>query len=146
MRGVVFIEIVNYNFFMAVFVYVVIKPDGSRGETLEIEQSIDDAPLTQHPLTGEPLQRVHTPAGLVLRYGEGEIKRKVNDEQELAKLGFTRYERDPATNRYYKTAGTDPNAPESFAKPVGNELLPHEDKLIHGPDCNCHHCRGKHED
>ncbi|MCR5183130.1 MAG: hypothetical protein K6B46_00310 [Opitutales bacterium] len=127
---------------MATFVYVVINPDGSQGETLEIEQSINDAPLTRHPLTGEALQRVHTPAGLVLRYGEGEIKRKVNDERELAKLGFTRYERDPATGRYHKTAGNDPAAPESFVKPAGNELLPHEDHLIHGPDCNCSHCRG----
>lgn len=104
---------------MPVFVYAVINPDGSEGETLEIEQALNDPPLTTHPLTGEPLRRIHVPAGLVLKYGEGEIKRKVNDEKELAKLGFTRYERDAATGRYHKTAGTDPNAPESFVKPAG---------------------------
>lgn len=126
---------------MPTFVYCVINPDGSDGATLEIEQAFGDKPLTRHPLTGEPLRRVITAAGLVTRYGEGEIKRKVNDSSELSRLGFTRYERDPATGRYHKTAGTDPNAPESFIKPQGNELLPHEDALVHGDGCSCSRCR-----
>ena len=129
---------------MPVFVYCIVNPDGSDGATLEIEQPFGDAPLTRHPLTGEPLRRVLTPAGLVTRYGEGEIRRKVNDSRELEKLGFTRYERDPASGRYFKTAGTDPNAPESFAKPRGDELLPHEAELLHGDGCSCSRCRGKH--
>lgn len=128
---------------MPTFVYCIVNPDGSDGATLEIEQAFGDAPLTRHPLTGEPLRRVITAAGLVTRYGEGEIKRKVGDSQELARLGFTRYERDPATGRYHKTAGTDPNAPESFVKPQGNELLPGEADLIHGDGCACSRCRGK---
>ncbi len=130
---------------MPVFVYVVVNADGSDGDTLEIEQPFGDAPLTKHPLTGAPLRRVITPAGLVTRYPEGEIRRMVSDSQEIAKRGFTRYERDPATGRYHKTAGTDPNAPESFVKPQGNELLPHEDALIHGEGCSCAHCRHHHE-
>ena len=82
---------------MPIFVYVVVRLDGSDGETLEIEQGAGDAPLTKHPLTGAPLRR--------------------------------------------KTAGTDPNAPESFRKPRGNELLPHEDSLLHGESCSCAACR-----
>ncbi len=130
---------------MPIFVYAVVNPDGSDGETLEIEQPQGDAPLTKHPITGAPLRRIFTAAGLVTRYPEGEIRRMVNDSQEIEKRGFTRYERDPNTGRYHKTAGNDPNAPESFVKPRGNELLPHEDELIHGDGCSCEKCRHKHD-
>ena len=129
---------------MPIFSYIVLNPDGSDGAELEIEQGLHDAPLSRHPLTGAPLRRKITAAGLVTKYGEGEIRRKVNDSSELARLGFTRYERDKATGRYFKTAGSDPAAPESFAKPRGDELLPHEDELIHGSGCNCDSCRHKH--
>lgn len=126
---------------MPVFVYVVVRPDGSDGETLEIEQGAGDAPLTKHPLTGAPLRRAFSVPGLVTRYSEGEMKRKSADERYFAARGFTKYERDPATGVYHKTAGTDPNAPESFRKPRGNELLPHEDSLLHGESCSCAACR-----
>lgn len=126
---------------MPIFVYVVVRPDGSDGETLEIEQGAGDAPLTKHPLTGAPLRRAFSVPGLVTRYSEGEMKRKSADERCFAARGFTKYERDPATGVYHKTAGTDPNAPESFHKPSGNELLPHEDALLHGEGCSCAACR-----
>lgn len=126
---------------MPIFVYVVVRPDGSDGETLEIEQGAGDAPLTKHPLTGAPLRRAFSVPGLVTRYSEGEMKRKSADERCFAARGFTKYERDPATGVYHKTAGTDPNAPESFRKPRGNELLPHEDSLLHGESCSCAACR-----
>ena len=138
---------------MPIFVYVVVRPDGSDGETLEIEQGAGDAPLTKHPLTGAPLRRAFSAPGLVTRYSEfsapglvtryseGEMKRKSADERYFAARGFTKYERDPATGVYHKTAGTDPNAPESFRKPSGNELLPHEDSLLHGESCSCAACR-----
>lgn len=126
---------------MPIFVYIVVKPDGSDGETLEIEQGAGDAPLTKHPLTGAPLRRAFSVPGLVTRYSEGEMKRKSADERCFAARGFTKYERDPATGVYHKTAGTDPNAPESFRKPSGNELLPHEDALLHGEGCSCAACR-----
>lgn len=126
---------------MPIFVYVVVRPDGSDGETLEIEQGAGDAPLTKHPLTGAPLRRAFSVPGLVTRYSEGEMKRKSADERCFAARGFTKYERDPATGVYHKTAGTDPNAPESFRKPSGNELLPHEDALLHGEGCSCAACR-----
>ena len=129
---------------MPIYVYAVVNPDGSDGDTLEIEQGFGDPPLTKHPLTGAALRRVITAAGLVTRYPEGEIRRMVSDSQEIAKRGFTRYERDPATGRYHRTAGTDPDAPESFVKPKGNELLPHEDALLHGDGCSCSSCRHKH--
>lgn len=128
---------------MPTFIYVVINPDGSDGAQFEIEQSLNDAPLTQHPLTGAPLRRVFSPLGLVTQYSDGEMKRKSTDENYLASRGFTKYVRDASTGVYHKTAGTDPNAPETFRKPRGNELLPHEDKLLHGDGCACSSCRKK---
>ncbi len=129
---------------MPTFIYVVVNPDGSEGSRLEIEQGVNDAPLTKHPLTGAPLRRVFSPPGLVVQYSEGEMKRRTTDEKYLSARGFTKYERDPATGVYHKTAGTDPNAPETFRKPRGNELLPHEDSLLHGDGCSCAACRKKH--
>ncbi len=126
---------------MPIFVYAVLNPDGSDGETLEIEQPLGDAPLKKHPISGAPLRRIFTAAGIVSKYSEGEIRRIVSDSQEIAKRGFTRYERDPATGRYHKTAGNDPNAPESFTKPRGNELLPHEAEILHGKNCSCSKCK-----
>lgn len=129
---------------MPIFTYVIVNPDGSDGATLEIEQGTNDAPLTRHPLTGEPLRRVFSVLGLVTQYSEGEMKRRTTDSKYIAAHGFTKYERDPATGIYHKIAGTDPNAPETFRKPRGNELLPGEDALIHGDGCSCASCRGKH--
>ncbi len=128
---------------MPTFIYAIINPDGSEGAQLEIEQGLNDAPLTCHPLTGAPLRRVFSPLGLATQYSEGEMKRKSTDENYLASRGFTKYVRDAATGVYHKTAGSDPNAPETFRKPRGNELLPHEDKLLHGDGCSCSSCRKK---
>lgn len=142
---------------MPIFVYAVVNPDGSDGAEFEIEQAPGDAPLTRHPLTGEPLRRVYSAPGLATHYSDGEIKRMVGDEAYISSRGFTKYERDPATGVYHKIAGTDPAAPETFSKPRGNELLPGEDRLIHGNagenhpcgnarrhehgnGCNCGHC------
>jgi len=128
---------------MPIFTYIVVKADGSDGETLEIEQNLNDAPLERHPITGEKLRRVFSAVGLVTRYAENEMKRATTDEKLFSERGFTKYERDPATGIYHKTAGTDASAPETFRKPDGNELLPHEDRLLHGENCHCAHCRGK---
>ena len=43
---------------MPTYVYQVIREDGQPGEEFEVEQSIKDAPLTKHPETGEPVERV----------------------------------------------------------------------------------------
>lgn len=126
---------------MPIYVYAEINPDGSEGARVEIEQRQSDPPLTAHPLTGTPLRRVFSAPEIVAKYAEGEMKRRSRDEKFLAAHGFTKYERDPATGVYHKTAGTDPAAPETFRKPRGNELLPREEKLLHGDGCSCAACR-----
>ena len=46
---------------MATYVYETIpRRPGAEPERFEIRQSMKDAPLTQHPLTGEPVRRVIT--------------------------------------------------------------------------------------
>ncbi len=139
---------------MPIYTYVEIKTDGSDGATFEIEQALSDPPLTRHPLTGTPLRRAYSAPSIVSQYSDGEMRRRTRDEAYLAAHGFTRYERDPATGVYHKTAGTDPAAPETLSKPRGDELLPTEDLLLHGDcekkgggkpcthgnDCTCGHC------
>jgi predicted nucleic acid-binding Zn ribbon protein len=44
---------------MATYVYETIpQKSGARPKQFEVQQSMKDAPLTQHPETGEPVRRV----------------------------------------------------------------------------------------
>jgi hypothetical protein len=45
---------------MPTYVYRIIRDHGGEGvdETFEVRQSINDPPLTTHPETGEPVERV----------------------------------------------------------------------------------------
>lgn len=97
---------------MPTYVYCVINADGSDGDRFEIDQPAQDAPLTLHPWTGQPVRRVYHAPNLGLKYPEGEIRRKSKDKSFLESKGFARYERDKLTGRYHKTAGTDPAAPD----------------------------------
>lgn len=99
---------------MPVYAYRVILPDGSEGETFEIDQAISDAPLEKHPLDGRPVRRVFSVPNLVTRYSEREIRKKTTDKAYLESKGFTRYEKDKASGTYHKTAGSDPAAPDTI--------------------------------
>lgn len=99
---------------MPTYIYQVINVDGSEGEIFEIDQPATAPALTTHPWTGESVRRVFQAPNLGLKYSEGEIKRKTKDKGYLESKGFTRYERDKVTGRYNKTAGTNPNTPDSI--------------------------------
>ena len=43
---------------MPTYVYAIIRPDGSDGETFEVFQRMSDPPLEKHPETGQPVRRV----------------------------------------------------------------------------------------
>lgn len=96
------------------YIYQVIEEDGSTGFTFEWTQSIDEEPLTEHPLSGKPVQRVIQAANLGIKHSEQSQKRKFSD-QHIEKAGFSRYERDKLTGVYHKTAGK--SGPSSFRKP-----------------------------
>ena len=47
---------------MPTYVYQLITENGEPGEQFEVHQSIKDSPLTEHPETGEPVERIIQPA------------------------------------------------------------------------------------
>jgi predicted nucleic acid-binding Zn ribbon protein len=99
---------------MPVYVYEVIRPDGSAGERFELRQALDAAAITQHPLTGEPVRRVICAPSLNTRHTPGKTRARLENKQ-LAKAGFTKYERDKLTGTYHRVTGS--GGPESFRRP-----------------------------
>ena len=91
---------------MPTYVYAVLNEDGTLGAHFEIEQSMDEPHLEIHPETGEPVQRVYLPPNLATRYTEGRNK-KLLDNGNIEKAGFTKYERDKQTGQYHRVAGKD---------------------------------------
>ncbi|MDA0802469.1 MAG: FmdB family transcriptional regulator [Planctomycetota bacterium] len=73
---------------MPTYVYAVVKPDGSLGDTFEVFQRITEDALTQHPQTGEPIQRVPVLPQVQTMTDKGRFS-----NSNLERLGFTKYER-----------------------------------------------------
>ena len=92
---------------MPVYLYQTVLPNGEGGETFEVEQSANDAPLTKHPATGEPVRRVFTAPNVALKH-TASIEKKLLDPKRTAKAGFSRYERD-RSGTYYKISGEGPD-------------------------------------
>ena len=88
-----------------IYAYRVIAEDGG-GEIFEIEQGLDSGPLSEHPLTGKPVERILDSPNLSFKHSEGN-ERRILSADNLSKSGFSRYERDPGTGVYHKTAGKD---------------------------------------
>lgn len=75
---------------MPVYVYEVVRPDGTSGERFEQIQSMSEPPLERHPLTGEPVRRVITSA-FVPGKGSTTIGRNTLSDKNLEAKGFTKY-------------------------------------------------------
>jgi hypothetical protein len=84
-----------------IYEYQVQNPDGTGGARFEIEQPAADPPLDRHPLTGEPVRRVLSAPNLTGQHNERRVRAALNDTEKLARLGFTKYKRDPADGCYY---------------------------------------------
>ena len=98
---------------MPLYVYQERLPDGNDGEMFECIQSMSEASLKTHPVTGNPVRKIfHTP-NLPNKYTERATRNQLSG-QNIEKHGFTRYEKDQLTGRYHKTAGNDNNAPDAF--------------------------------
>src|SRR3954468_10814818 len=86
---------------MPIYVYRVARPAGSRRatdpeRTFEVRQSIHDPPLTKHPETGEPVERVIcAPAIASSRMGNA----------ALSAAGFTKYTKR-SDGTYEREAGS----------------------------------------
>jgi predicted nucleic acid-binding Zn ribbon protein len=92
---------------MPVYVYGVILPDDSVGKTFEIEQSVKEAPLTHHPVTGQPIRRVICAPFVAGKWSESGMKSAMSDSQ-LESRGFTKYVK-MGNGRYEKRAGQEPD-------------------------------------
>jgi predicted nucleic acid-binding Zn ribbon protein len=89
---------------MPTYLYQVIA-DGDDGEILEIVHGPHESVLT-HPKTGQALKRIYTPPMIAHRYTAGRTKSLLQNDN-LARLGFAKYERDQLTGRYHQTAGRE---------------------------------------
>lgn len=90
---------------MPTYVYQVIQEDG-RGEVFEIVQRMSDPPLTTHPTTGAPVQRIPQAPMIGGEHSTASDKRKLSDSN-LERLGFTKYVK--SGNGYDKVAGKGPD-------------------------------------
>ena len=83
---------------MPTYVYRVIRPDGAGAaeETFEVRQSMNDAPLTTHPETGEPVERVICPPNISV----GKL-----GNAALSSAGFTKYTKR-SDGTYEREAGS----------------------------------------
>jgi hypothetical protein len=98
---------------MPIYQYEVLNEEGKVVEIFEAEQVLGAEPLTKHPVTGEAMRRLFTPPGINAIYSNWKDKLEPG---KLAGAGFTRYEKDKATGRYFKSnqgqgpAEIDPHA------------------------------------
>ena len=93
---------------MPTYVYEVITEDGSPGERFEIVQAMSDDPLTEHPETGEPVQRVFLPPLIAGNRAPAKTERALKDDKKLERLGFTKYVKGD-NGKYEKAAGKGPD-------------------------------------
>lgn len=91
---------------MPLYVYQVIEKDGSEGEVFECLQEMSDPPLTHHPESGMPVQRLIAPPAKLGRMTDLAMKGKMTDKN-LEKMGFTKYVR-ASDGSYEKKAGGGP--------------------------------------
>ncbi len=91
---------------MPTYVYAVINPDGTEGETFEVVQPMKDAALTKHPEDGRPVRRVITAPYVVGEHSTTSENRKQGDSN-LERLGFTKYHK--GSNGYEKAFGAGPD-------------------------------------
>lgn len=106
---------------MPVYVYEVIKPDGTAGERFEYVQRMADPALTVRPETGEPVRRVILPVAIGGSWGEGAMNRKMKDDKKLGELGFTKYVKS-GDGVYEKRAGKGPKVIKRGEKLSGNDF------------------------
>jgi hypothetical protein len=93
---------------MPSYTYQVIHEDGTEGELFEVVHGMNDPPLTVHPQTGKPVQRVFSPPHVAGWANERQSKQRISDAN-LEKHGFTKYVRSGKGN-YEKRTGQGPSS------------------------------------
>ena len=91
---------------MPTYVYEVILEDGEPGQVFEVTQMMSDPPLTEHPVTGQPVRRIIQAPNIGGKHIDIGNAKNISDDK-LGKLGFTKYVKTD-TGKYEKTVGTGP--------------------------------------
>ncbi len=91
---------------MPIYVYEVVQPDGSGGETFDVIQPMSAAALTAHPDTGVPVRRVFGVPNAPGHWTDAHAKAATSDKNLGAK-GFTKYVKT-GNGTYEKTTGDGP--------------------------------------
>lgn len=89
---------------MPIYVYETIPTEGEEPTRFEVVQRMADPELTEHPETGEPVQRIIMAPALSLKHSSTREKAILSDDN-LARNGFSRYEKT-GQGSYERTAGT----------------------------------------
>lgn len=98
---------------MPVYTYQIFGVGGVDSGLVEIEQGVNEPALTAHPLTGQPMRRIIQDAPyLTGPHGERRVRAQISNPDNLARVGWTRYDKDRGTGKYVKTGGRDTRAPE----------------------------------
>ncbi len=92
---------------MPIYVYEVVNEQGEGGETFEWLQKFSDAPLTEHPETGQPVRRVIQPPFIGGTWSDHAMHKSSRDDKKLDRLGFTKYVKS-GDGVYEKRAGKGP--------------------------------------
>lgn len=90
---------------MPVYTYQIINEDGSDGEVFDVVRGMNDAPLTEHPETGQRVKRIYQVAHLAGVFNESHSKNRMSDKN-LDRLGFTKYQKN-GKGHYERTAGSE---------------------------------------
>ena len=92
---------------MPIYVYEVVLDDGDPGQVFEVMQKMSDAPLTEHPTTGQPVRRVLQPPHIAGQWSESGAKHALSDKN-IQEKGLTKYVR-AGDGIYEKRAGPGPD-------------------------------------
>jgi len=88
---------------MPLFEYLVLNGKNPP-QYIEVEHELDDQPLTEHPITGEPIEKIITSPSLTLQYSAAREK-KLLSEDHLLKNGFSVFEKNKSGDGYVQTLG-----------------------------------------
>ena len=91
---------------MPIFKYLILN-HSKTSEYIEVEQSIGDQPLSQHPITGEPIERIPQSPSLTINHSEKREKRTLSPDN-LQKHGFSILEKEKSSSKYIHTVGKNP--------------------------------------
>ena len=96
-----------YTDLVPTYTYQVVTDDGSEGEIFEVVQPMSDDPLTAHPETGVPVQRIPSVPNIAGKWSDSATKSQLSNAN-LDRLGFTKYEK-AGDGHYEKRAGKGPD-------------------------------------